>query len=222
MLLALTEPVDIHLTGGGSDLPGQLLIAALALAGVLLTIWTANRRHRAQLTHDRELRADDLAHDRRMQDREHIRVTLDQTLDRLTDSIKALSQTTTRALHAEQVREDEKVANTSGEAEQQLEAVKATMKAEADLAEALGTAHQATTAQMQATLRLRVWLGPDEPLTNVHADLADQLRAWYSAIGEALQANRNEHQLNHEEIVRDEVPNRVHAFEKACQDFFAS
>ncbi len=222
MTPTLTEPLDIHLVGGGSDLPGQLLIAALALFGVLLTIWTANRRHRAQLAHDRQLRADDLAHDRRMRDREHVRTTLDQTLDQLTGSIEALSQAATRALQAEQVREDEEGVEAFGNAEQQLEAVKKTMKAEADLAEALRKAHGATTAQMQATLRLRVWLGPDEPLTDAHAELADQLRAWYSAVGEALEANRTEHQLDHEKLVRDEVPNRVRAFEQACQGYFAN
>jgi hypothetical protein len=222
MPLALTEPIEVHLVGGGSDLSGQLLIAALALFGVLLTIWTANKRHQAQLAHDRELRADDLAHDRRMRDREHVRTTLDRTLDQLTDSIDALSRATTRALQTEKVREDEDGIEASGNAEQQLEAVKKTMKAEADLGEALGTAHRATTAQMQATLRLRVWLGPNDPLTNAHADLADQLRAWYSTVGEALEGNRTERQLDHEELVRDEVPNRVSVFENACQDYFAS
>lgn len=221
MVLGLTEPIDVHLTGGDA-LPGQLLIAALALIGVLITVWTANRRHREQLAHDRELRAEDLAHDRHMRDREHVRMAVDQALDRLTESVSALSRATTTAATVEDVRDEERQAEESGDEERQLDLIKESMKTEGDLAAALRESHQATTAQMQATLRLRMWVGADEPMTDTHADLADQLRAWHSATAETIAANRDEQQLEHEVAVRDEVPERVRDFEQACWAYFSS
>ncbi len=70
MLVALTEPVEVHVTGGSSALPGQILIAVLAMLAAVLTVWTTNRRQREQLAHDRELRR-----------REHVRDALDAVLE---------------------------------------------------------------------------------------------------------------------------------------------
>jgi hypothetical protein len=221
MILALVEPIDVHLTGGNA-LGSQLLIAAIALIGVLITVLTANWRHHKQLEEDRALRADDLAHDRHMRDREHIRMAVDKALDRLTESVSALSRATTAAATVEDIRDEEREAEATGDSERQLDLVKEAMKAEDALAAALGASHQATTAQMQASLRLRMWVGADEPITDTHADLADQLRGWHAATTAAVESNRDEQQQEHEAAVRGEVPERVRDFEQACWAYFAS
>lgn len=157
-----------------------------------------------------------------MRDREHIRKAVDQALDRLNDSISTLSRATTAAADLEDIRDEERKAEELTDSERQLDLVKKEMKSEGDLAATLKQSHQATTAQMQATFRLRLWVSANEPITDTHADLADQLRAWHAATAEAIGANRSKQQLEHEASVRGEVPKRVRVFEQACWAYFKS
>jgi hypothetical protein len=143
---------------GGGFPTSAVILALAAVISAAIAALTAQARLRAQLQHDRELRADELDHDRAMRERDALRVTISSLATELTDVVNG-------ALAAETAVED---LTSEDHAEPAIEAVSKAMKSLMPVYFSNG--------------RLLLWLDNDHPLVAAHWSAGVQLHDWLKSM----------------------------------------
>jgi hypothetical protein len=216
--------VNVTTGNAGLDL-GQIIVALAAVLAALITVYTANQRHRRQLAHDRELRVEELVHDRDMRNREHIRNTVDASLEALTEATRALARLAGLLSFVEEQRsEHEAVLTDEGSADAaKEEAREGLADCIRDLEKPRDEAHAATMEMITNRMRLAVRLGEEHPVATLAEEVADCYRRLFDNLQEGLTRNRTEEERTFEDdYLMETVDPKAQEFVKSCQDWFRS
>ena len=198
MLTAVKEPLEVKLVheGGLLELLGPALIAAAAVVAAAVAAYTANKRHAAQLLHDRELR-----------DREEVGKVVDSAIDAANGALKAWSRFGGQVESAERARSAEEPAQA------QTRAVRSA------LGESYQQAYSLITEMMGNTLRLAVRLGEDHAVT----ESCDEMARGYLDLGKSLEgairSNRTDDLKAREKELNRKASDLHEKFLKACRNW---
>ena len=205
---------------------GPFLIALGAFLAAWLTVRTANKRHREQLehdrdlqdqrlTHDRELHAFQLAHDRFLRERDATRGTIDEVTGALTRAMDALSEFTGDVLNADRyVRE--RLASDTQEEREALQ--RQWNQAMIELTQKVRPFHEMVELLRPAQLRLRLRFPDAHPVFRNFALVCSAVEQALELVGREHEADiRSDEVLAEMEESRAEVGNRLTRYVEAVQ-----
>jgi hypothetical protein len=201
-MFALTEPVDIHLSGG-SDLTGQIVLAAAAVLGAILTVWEANRRLRQQLAHDRELRRD-----------EETRGMLITVTENVIEAMKVVAAMDSKSVAVDALRESIKEIESDGE-DVDPEILKEEARQLEELERLTEEAGSLTFGMFGLSASLRLRLPEDDPAVLAYQAVDEALEAWY----DALRPARDEYLSKQQ---REAVDEKLHDAGRLYREFVGS
>jgi len=200
---------------------GPVLIASAAVIAALVARRTANERQLKQLLHDTQRQEVALAHDREMRDREHVRSTISDAIEALTEATYLVIAMGSAVTTLERARE------RLSAAEEDALAGKAFM----DLQDALNSAyqeyvalsdqtHESTLSLFANTSRIRLVVGPESELVETHKTLANAVRSWYENVTQGGIKNRDEDELKKAANGLQDTRRARYRFEDACRQWF--
>ena len=221
MLVELREPLEVQVAGG-DDLSGQIVIAAAALLGAILTVLTANRRHRQQLAHDRELRSRDLAHDREMREQEEMRNVLVSVTESVVQTMQTLIEMDAIATALEDLKKEiEDREQREGDEKSFLaEAGKTAEESKAKLNDLRPRAHKSILGMVGFLTLLRLRLKNDDPIAQSYTALQDAYRDWFDSVKVVLQGPRSDAQRAEAEAKVKTASERYRDYIYACRGRF--
>jgi len=170
VLADLKEPIYVHLSDG-SDLTGQIVLAAAALSGALLTVWEANRRHRQQLAHDRDLRRE-----------EETRGMLVSVTENVIETMETLVAMDSKSVAVDSTRDELGEMRTKGEAVPQ-EMLKEEKKQLDELRKLIDEGSRLTFGMLGFSTLLRLRLKQEDPTVEAYDELENAFEACTTRFG---------------------------------------
>jgi len=189
---------------------GSVLVALAAIVAATLAAYTANRRHREQLAHDREMR-----------NRDHTRDTLDAAVEGVSTAIESVSNFAAAVeTIGSQLPDLHRETDPNLNDEVPADKIKRLAKIKDELSLARNAAHDARTAMHSSRLRLEIRLSKSHPIVESHNQLQTDLSAW----GAVLTSYINQEQTGAVEDDRyvNAVASDLDRFRLACGEWLSS
>jgi hypothetical protein len=215
---ATLSAINVKVVDAGGPLDyalPALIAAAAAVLGAWLTVATANRRHRDQLSHDSARQAAQLDHDRELRDREQFQVVLDAAVERAIGAFRSSG----RLDRAEKEAEDDR---------RKLEADDRAEGAAFTAVQAELTRHAADFWERLIELnydsaRLSLRVGKEHPIVRSHEQFAIALDEMGDAANVVLSRNRNREEMASEgALYRIKVDPAFSDFLDSCRNWVLS
>lgn len=202
----MPEPAQVIVVRESASLLGPILIASGALLAAILTVLTANWRHRKQLEHDQEVQRALLRQDRELRYREHVQQVLDTAMDQAAQAVLTIADgaRTTEAIEADPARRRG----------QGLKLEKTHMAASRD-------SFRALTEARSTLLRLLLRFGGESDVTETLDALLRALKRRVDAFVEAEQRMRTEEEKAADRRLAEEIHASQAAFHRACAKWHA-
>jgi len=205
--------LEVELKGGGSllDLIGPALLALAAIAAAAVAARTANIRQREQLAHDRALRA-----------REHVRDTIDVAADRAIAALEAYTSLEVEIEVNEETRAEKlEVLESETATDAEKEAAKKALPRLVDETSVVAEKANKHGMEIVATQqRLRLRLGENDPLVTSMKTLALQFIDLEKKLIVAPSKNRDEAQKSKAEEADKATTEAFREVMRACEAWF--
>lgn len=192
LILAASEPIPIEVVGGDgkafslfSAVAGSLLVALAAVIAAIVAARTANKRQRAQLDHDTEVRR-----------REHIRDALDDAAEKLYEAFEALAVYELRIGEAEDARKRLETARDESSSEEVLAvATKALDQLQGQIEEVREETTSLLLAVQASEFRLSLRMGGEDPVVEAHLKVKESFRDLRRALDSGWQRSRTDEEI---------------------------
>jgi hypothetical protein len=193
------------------SLLGPALIAAAAVIAATVAARTANSRQREQLAHDRALRA-----------REHIRDTVDAAADRAIAALEAFTDFEVEIDENERIRSEqsELLASEHASLEEKVAARKR-LRGLVEESAAAGETASARAAEVIATqARLRLRLGVSDPIVICSKVMAEKFVDLEVKLGAGLDQNRSDEEIASAKEADKVATRAFRQFMSTCEAWF--